>query len=87
MLNAAAGLLLDGTYQFRPFWTPAPVSDYWYLLLFPLCIALAVVYKSIKCAKMRDVPREATQILLMILGGIILAAILLAVLTRWIERP
>ncbi len=68
--------------QYRPFITPLPVWDVWYLLLLPLCIVVAVVYKSIKCHSMRDVPKQAALITLWILGGMAAAAIVLALIVR-----
>ena len=57
-------------YRYHPFYEPAPLAQYSYFLLIPLCIGVAVVYKSVRCKRMSRVPREA----------IILAAIILAVL-------
>ena len=59
---------------YRPFWNPLPVWEYWYLLLLPLCLGISVVYKSIKCHAMRQVPREAAEIFVTILLGMIAAA-------------
>lgn len=56
---------------------PLPVWDYWWLLIIPLCIAIAIVYKSIKCRQMNEVPRQATIITLWILVGMGVAAALL----------
>ena len=53
--------LADYAYT-RPFLQPLPVWNYWYLLLLPLCVAVAVVYKAIKCNSMKRVPLEAAQI-------------------------
>jgi hypothetical protein len=62
-----------------PFLYPLPYAwDYWYLLLLPLCIAVAIVYKSVKCASMSQVPREAATITLWILLGMVAAAAALA---------
>jgi hypothetical protein len=71
---------------FRPFWQPLPIWDYWYLLLVPLCLGVSIVYKSIKCHRMRQVPREAGVIFLMILAGMALAAGLLLGLVRVMEK-
>ena len=54
---------------YRLFLDPMPVWDYWYLLIVPLCVAVAVVYKSMKCRSMKQVPREAGAIILWIIGG------------------
>jgi hypothetical protein len=68
---------------YTPFVQPLPGAwNLWYLLLLPLCLGVAVVYKSIKCASMRHVPREATVVFLSILGGIIFAAAVLAIIVK-----
>lgn len=63
-----------------PFVTPLPIADYWAWLLLPLCVAVAVVYKTIKCYRVRQVPWEATVITLWILASMagVAAAILVA---------
>jgi hypothetical protein len=49
-----------GGYSYsRPFIQPLPVWDYWYLLLLPLVLAVAVVYKACKCSKFSEIPRAA----------------------------
>ncbi len=69
----------------RPFVQPLPVWDYWYLLLIPLCIGVAVVYKSIKIPSMKRVPREAAETTVWILLGMAAAAACLAILVRVLE--
>jgi hypothetical protein len=71
---------------FRPFWQPLPVWDYWYLLLVPLCLGVSIVYKSIKCHRMSQVPREAGVIFLMILAGMAFAGAALMALVRVMEK-
>jgi hypothetical protein len=71
---------------FRPFWQPLPVWDYWYLLLLPLCLGVSIVYKSLKCREMRQVPREAAVIFVMILLGMVTAAAGLLMLVWLMER-
>lgn len=71
---------------FRPFWQPLPVWDYWYLLLVPLCLGVSIVYKSIKCHRMRQVPKEAAVIFGMILAGMTFAGVVLLVLVRAMEK-
>jgi hypothetical protein len=70
---------------YRPFLDPLPVWGYWPLLILPLCIAVAVVYKSMKCSTMSQVPREAGQIVLWIIGGFSGAALGLMVLVKWLS--
>ena len=52
-----------------PLVTPLPVADYWAWLILPLSAAVAVVYKTIKCYRVRQVPREAAVITLWILAS------------------
>ena len=71
---------------FEPFRQPLSVWDYWYLLLIPLCVGISIVYKSIKCREMKQVPREATVIFSMIMLGMVTAAVGLYALMRVLER-
>jgi len=70
---------------YTPFYDPLPVWDVWYLLLIPLCVAISIVYKSIKCQSMNQVPREAGVILFWILVGIGIAGATLAGVVRVME--
>jgi hypothetical protein len=70
---------------YRPFLDPLPVWNLWFLLILPLCAAVAVVYKSMKCQSMKQVPREAGAIILWIIGGFSAAALALLVLVHWLE--
>ena len=72
---------------YRPFLDPLPYSwDFWPWLLLPLCIGVAVVYKSIKCRTMKQVPREAAGITLWILAGLAGAAAILVTIVKLIDR-
>jgi hypothetical protein len=75
-----------GLLAYRPFLDPMPVWDYWYLLLLPLTVGVAVVYKSIRCATMRRVPLEAAKATLYILVGMAFAAAVLLGVVGWLER-
>jgi len=79
-------LLAAEAYHYLPFRNPLPIWGYWYLLLLPLCLGVSIVYKSIKSPAMRQVPRDAARLFVAIIGGIILAAIALALLLRWIGK-
>ena len=50
----------------------------WPILLVPLCAAVAVVYKSIRCKDMSRVPRESAGLFVTILVGMLLTAAALA---------
>lgn len=71
----------------RPFLDPVPIwSDaVWPWLLLPLAVAVSLVYKSVKCRSMRDVPREAASIALWIVIGMVVAAVVLAGVVRVME--
>ena len=69
-----------------PFLTPLPIWTYWPALLFPLCAIVAIVYKSIKCASMKQVPREATALFIWILIGMAAAAVILTGIVKVMER-
>jgi hypothetical protein len=68
-----------------PFMQPLPAWDVWYLLALPLCAAVSIVYKSIRCRSMRKVPVEAAKALAWIVLGLVFAAVLLAGLVRVME--
>ena len=76
----------SSTLSYTPFLTPLPIWNYWPVLLFPLCALVAVVYKSIKCASMRQVPREATALFIWILIGMAAAAVVLTGIVKVMER-
>jgi hypothetical protein len=74
------------TLAYAPFLTPLPVWSYWPALLFPLCAIVAIVYKSIKCSSMKQVPREATALFIWILIGMAAAAAILTGIVKVMER-
>jgi hypothetical protein len=67
---------------------PLPVweDSRWPWLIVPLCAGVSIVYKSIKCASMKTVAREAGAITLWILLAMATAAIALAALVKFLER-
>jgi hypothetical protein len=58
-----------------PIWT---IPWIWPLLLLPLCLAVSVVYKGVRCNNMSRVPREATGLFITIVLGMIVTAAALA---------
>ena len=50
----------------------------------PICAALSIVYKSIRCHRMSSVPREAFVIFITIVGGMIVAAVVLSLLVKFL---
>ena len=78
-------LLSAGEYHYVPFVKPMPIWDYWYVLLLPLCLIIAVVYKSIRCYTMDRVPREALTLFVFILAVMLAAGAALAGLVNILE--
>ena len=72
-------------WQYQPFKKPAPLWDYWYLLLLPLCLAISVVYKSVRCESMRRVPREALVLFVVIVVVMVASAGALAAIVELME--
>jgi hypothetical protein len=73
---------------YTPFLDPLPIWTHtwgWAVLLVPLCLAVAVVYKSIRCRDMRLVPRQAAVLFITIVLGMILTAGALAGLASLLD--
>ena len=55
---------------FRPFIDPIPIVSWQKLaMLLPLCLAIAIVYKTTKCRELRDVPVASLVLWVTILVG------------------
>ncbi len=81
-------LAQSASYQFQHlFIQPLPLWDdhLWPWLLVPLCAAVAIVYKSIRCRSMKTVPREASVIFLWILVCMVVAGAALSGIVRILE--
>ncbi len=77
--------LADGYIPFiyaLPIWV---VPWIWPLLLLPLCAAVAIVYKSIRCSSMSRVPRESLILFVTILSGMLFTAAALAGLAKILQ--
>ncbi len=70
------------TSAWRPFLDPIPIDRYWMLLLLPLTIIIAVVYKTIKTDRLDKIPREATVLVIQIIAFMMMAAVALWLLTE-----
>jgi hypothetical protein len=70
-----------------PFLDPVPIwsNAVWPWMLIPMAAAVSIVYKSIKCRTMSQVPREATEIFFTIILGMIAAAVVLAGVVQALE--
>ena len=67
-------VLLADANTWRPMLDPVPVDTVWPLLLLPLAVAIAVVYKAIKLDDLRKLPRQATVLSAQIVLFMIAAA-------------
>ena len=72
-------------YQYVPFRQALPMWNHWWLLLFPLCLGISIVYKSIRCESMNQVPRQALGLFVFILVVMVVAAGALAGLVLALE--
>lgn len=79
-------LLAAADYHYVPFYKALPLWDAWYLLALPLCLGIAIVYKSIRCDSMRKVPVQALELFLFIVLGLIGCMLGLAVLVNLVSH-
>lgn len=79
-------ILLSPILAFRPFLDPLPLHAPWatWLLLPPLVLAIALVYRAMKLPTLDDLAREALQLTLQIVAMLVLAAAGLYVLIEWV---
>jgi hypothetical protein len=52
---------------YRLFLDPLPINDYWYLLLIPISIAIALAYKAVRVQDMREYPRHVVVLSIQII--------------------
>ena len=62
------------TLAYRPFLEPIPLEGFWLLLLVPLILAVAIIYKSVKIENMALLPRQAVMMAAQILAFMVMAA-------------
>jgi hypothetical protein len=74
--------------SYAMFFDPLPIwvkPWFWPLLLLPLCLAVAVVYKCVRCDRMESVPREATVLFITIVLGMAVTAAALAGFAAFVD--
>ncbi|MGA3067258.1 MAG: hypothetical protein ABSF29_10470 [Tepidisphaeraceae bacterium] len=74
--------------DYSPFLDPLPIwasAWAWPLLLLPLSAAVAIVYKSIRCKDMSQVPYEAAGLFVLIVLGMVITAGALAGFAKIME--
>jgi hypothetical protein len=64
---------------YKPFLQPLPLDTYWLVLLMPLVLAIAIVYKTIKLDDLAQMPKQA-----IFLAGQIIAFMILAAAALWL---
>ncbi len=69
----------------RPFVQPLPVWAYKLWLIIPLALGVAIVYKSIRCDTMREVPKAAVILMLWILGAVLAAGVILTAVLYFVD--
>lgn len=66
----------------RPFIQPLPVWNYWWALSLPLIFGICVVYKSVKCSQIGEVPRAAVIMMGWILAALVASGIALLIFVK-----
>ncbi len=57
---------------------PLPVAGYWLWLAFPICMSIALVYKTIKAPRFADILLSSLILFITLIGGMVLFTIGLA---------
>lgn len=81
-LLAQSGAPSNAFPTWKPFLMPMPIWDYWFWLLLPLSLGVAVAYKSTKVAEVRTIARDSLFLAIWIVGGLIAAAAAVALVAR-----
>ena len=72
---------------FIPFVDPLiGALDWWYLLLLPLALLVALVYKAMRCEDLADVPRQTLIATAKLLGAFVGCAAVLWIVLIILER-
>ena len=61
---------------------PLPVADYWLWLVFPICLTISLVYKTIKADRFGDIFLAAAILFVSMIGGLALVTVALWLLTQ-----
>jgi uncharacterized membrane protein YqgA involved in biofilm formation len=59
---------------YTPFIDALEIHDYWYLLIIPMTIFLAIGYKSVRCSDLSQFFKEVVIFTIQILGGLLVLA-------------
>jgi hypothetical protein len=87
LIDLSLGRLLSGLAwlagpAWQPFHEPLRIGRYWIVLLVPMVVAIAVVYKTIKVEDLSQLPRQAATLSMHIIVFMVLAAATLWLVTE-----
>lgn len=80
------GIAMMHTLSWTPFLQPMNLHETWLLLLPPLVIGIAIVYKALKTENLARLPAEAIRLTLYIHLFMIIIAAMLWLLVEGVER-
>ena len=60
--------------------------NYWWLMLLPLALGVALVYKAVRCEQLQEVPRQTLRAFLKFVICFALVAAVLWVIVLFLER-
>ena len=78
-LTACAAVL-----AYTPFVDPIDAHRWWFVLLVPMCLGVALAYKSVRCGDLSHYPRQVLVMTAQVLAGIIALALGMLVLVRFV---
>jgi len=61
---------------------PLPVHTFWLLLVFPMCLAISLVYKTTKAERFAQIFPATAILFVSMIGGLALVTIAIWLLTR-----
>ncbi|MFA9479379.1 hypothetical protein ACERK3_13900 [Phycisphaerales bacterium AB-hyl4] len=81
-LTALLHSLTPALLAWRPLLDPLPIDNVWMILLLPLSVGVAIVYKTIKLNDMATLPRQAAVLSAQIIVFMLLAAAIIWVVVE-----
>ncbi|MDI9402232.1 MAG: hypothetical protein QM516_00030 [Limnohabitans sp.] len=82
-LSTASSAAVSSLLAWTPFLQPAPAVDrWWWFLLVPLSLGVALSYKATRVRDLRTLPRDAVVLAAQIVGGMIGLALALFLLVQ-----
>lgn len=69
---------------YTPFIDPINAHAWWYLLIVPLALGIAVAYKAVRCPEMRLFPRQVLVMTAQIVVGVAALAVASFAVLYWV---